>query len=123
MAAGLDPPSALTAKGVGALEGDVDGEVPDQRGGRDAALGGDLGDSLLQTLQGMWGEPGGAAGQPGDSVGTGWGQGAQGLYRRGDPVLPVDKGELAVEIIEPRELQEREREERVNWEFTGNFWG
>lgn len=46
------------------------------------------------------------------------GTGAQGLYRRGDPVLAVDKGELAVEVIESRELQETKREE-VHWEFLG----
>lgn len=60
-------------------------------------------------------EPGGLAGRGA--------QGAQGLYRRGDPVLAVDEGELAVEVIESRELWERERERGCHWELTGNFWG
>lgn len=52
----LDPCApALTAKRVGALEGDVDGEVPDECGGRDVARGGDLGDALLQALGGEGG--------------------------------------------------------------------
>lgn len=80
-------PSALTAKRVGALEGDVDGEVPDQSGGGDAALGGDLGDSLLQALQGMWGEPGGAGGEGGDRE-TGWGQGHRGCTAVGTQSWP-----------------------------------
>lgn len=59
----------------------------------------------------MWGEPG-----AGLSLGTGWGQG---LYRRGDPVLAVDKGELAVEVIKSWELWVGERETG----FTGNSLG
>lgn len=51
----IPPPPALTARRIGALEGNVDGEVPDECGGRDVALGGDLGDALLQAL---WGERG-----------------------------------------------------------------
>lgn len=37
---------------VGTLEGNLDGEVPDEGGGRDVAPGGDLGDALLQALRG-----------------------------------------------------------------------
>lgn len=43
----------LTAVGVGALEGDVDGEVPHQRAPGIPALGRDLGDALLQALRGQ----------------------------------------------------------------------
>lgn len=51
----IPPPPALTARRIGALEGNVNGEVPDECGGRDVALGGNLGDALLQAL---WGERG-----------------------------------------------------------------
>lgn len=63
----IPPPPALTAGRVGALEGNVDGEVPDERGGRDVALGGDLGDALLQTLWGKRGMSQGPALSPLDA--------------------------------------------------------
>lgn len=46
----LQGPRRLTAKGVGAFKGDVNGEVPHQRMPHIMALRCDLGDPLLQTL-------------------------------------------------------------------------
>jgi len=93
-------PAAPTAGRVGALEGNLDGEVPDEGGGRDVAPGGDLGDALLQALRGESGVS--------PALRSACCRGHKtGPHRCGNPVLAVDEAELAVEVVKPGELQER----------------
>lgn len=81
-------PPALTAKRVSALEGDVQGQVPDECGGRDVARGGDLGDALLHAL---WGE-GGRSQRPAQAR-RGWQEGwASGVQSRALPLWEPSPG-------------------------------